>query len=57
MIFRLRRYRWGSCWRCGESRRTRRGRRSVASAGLTPVYDDKNYPDFMKGVAGPFPAI
>jgi hypothetical protein len=27
----------------------------VASAGLTPVYDTKNYPEFMKGVAGVFP--
>ena len=27
----------------------------VASAGLTPVYDAKNYPEFMNGVAGVFP--
>lgn len=27
----------------------------VASAGLTPVYDAANYPEFMKGVAGVFP--
>jgi hypothetical protein len=27
----------------------------VASAGLTPVYDAKNYPTFMKGIAGVFP--
>lgn len=24
----------------------------VASAGLTPVYDAQNYPEFLKGVAG-----
>jgi hypothetical protein len=27
----------------------------VASAGLTPVYDAQNYPEFLKGVAGVFP--
>lgn len=27
----------------------------VASAGLTPVYDDKHYPDFMNNIAGVFP--
>lgn len=26
----------------------------VASAGLTPIYDDKNYPTFMQGTAGLF---
>jgi hypothetical protein len=29
----------------------------VASAGLTPVYDAKNYPDFLKDVAGVFPGM
>jgi hypothetical protein len=27
----------------------------VASAGLTPVYDAQNYPEFLNGVAGVFP--
>jgi hypothetical protein len=29
----------------------------VASAGLTPVYDAKTYPTFMKGIAGVFPGV
>ena len=28
----------------------------VASAGITPVYDAANYPQFMQGVDGVFPA-
>jgi hypothetical protein len=27
----------------------------IAAAGLTPVYDEKTYPDFMKNTAGYFP--
>jgi hypothetical protein len=27
----------------------------AASAGLTPIYDGSNYPDFLKGVGGFFP--
>jgi hypothetical protein len=29
----------------------------IATAGLTPVYDARNYPDFLKNVAGVYPGI
>lgn len=29
----------------------------AATAGLTPVFDDVNYPDFLIGVSGQYPGI